>query len=152
MITISITTVHIQIHIHIQYKYTGGLCCSGMNAFINSWLRFMVTRGERHNSYYADPHSQHAAYLMVFKISVSRDLQNLTTCLKCRRPKKPNCHHNSRKLNCLPPWSNLNWLFSKSSNSQDHLFQAWCHPHSSPISCLGVYYDNGDCHILCAWA
>ena len=26
---------------------------------------------------------------------------------------------------------------SKSSNSQDHLFRAWCHPHSSPISCLG---------------
>ena len=27
--------------------------------------------------------------------------------------------------------------FSKSSNCQDHLFQAWRHPHSSPISCLG---------------
>ena len=26
--------------------------------------------------------------------------------------------------------------FSKSSNSQDHLFRLWCHPHSSPISCL----------------
>ena len=38
---------------------------------------------------------------------------------------------------------------SKSSNSQDHLSWAWCHPHSSPISCLSVYYDNGDCHILC---
>ena len=42
--------------------------------------------------------------------------------------------------------------FSKSSNSQDHLFLAWRHPHSNPISCLGVYYNNGDCHILCARA
>ena len=39
--------------------------------------------------------------------------------------------------------------FTKSSNSQDHLFRAWRHPHSSLISCLGGYYDNGDCHILC---
>ena len=42
--------------------------------------------------------------------------------------------------------------FSKSSNSRDHLFRVWRHPHSSPIFCLGVYYDNGDCHILCARA
>ena len=60
-----------------------------------------------------------------------------------------------QKINSLPPWSNLNFStdsFSKSSNSQDHLFQAWRHPHSSSISCLGVYYDHGDCHILCTWA
>ena len=67
------------------------------------------------------------------------------------------------QLSILPPWSNPNWLFSKSSNSQDHLFRVWCHPHSSPIFSLGVYYDNGDCHIfprerktapkwLCTWA
>ena len=32
-----------------------------------------------------------------------------------------------------------NWLFfSKSSNSQDDLFRAWRHLHSSHISCLGV--------------
>ena len=27
--------------------------------------------------------------------------------------------------------------FSKSSNSQDHLFWAWHQPHSNPFSCLG---------------
>ena len=32
--------------------------------------------------------------------------------------------------------------FSKSSNSQEHLFWAWHHPHSSAISCLRVYYDE----------
>ena len=41
---------------------------------------------------------------------------------------------------------------SKSSNSQDHLFRAWRHPHSNPISCLGFIMTNGDCHILCAQA
>ena len=35
-------------------------------------------------------------------------------------------------------------LFKKSSKFSAHLFQAWRHPHS------GVYYDNGECHILCA--
>ena len=29
--------------------------------------------------------------------------------------------------------------FSKSSNSQDHLFRPWHHPHSSPIFCLGGF-------------
>ena len=43
-------------------------------------------------------------------------------------------------------------VFSKSSNFQDHLFWAWCHPHSSPISCLGFIMTNGDCHILSARA
>ena len=38
------------------------------------------------------------------------------------------------------------------SNSQDNLFRAWRHPYYSLISCLGVYYDNGDCHILGARA
>ena len=33
-------------------------------------------------------------------------------------------------------------VLSKSSHSQDHLFWAWCHLHSSPISCLAVYYDK----------
>ena len=117
------------------------------------------------------PYPQRAAYLVVFKISVGRSLQNLTTCLKDRRP---NSMPQWQKFNGLPPWSNLNcrshcpkcnsrlngWhstlclhdpisnlclsgrnstdSFSKYSNSQDHLFRAWCHPHSSPISCLGA--------------
>ena len=52
-------------------------------------------------------------------------------------------------FNCLPlrqttqlsaymaPKSTPNWRFSKSSNSQDHCFQAWCHSHFSLISYLG---------------
>ena len=47
----------------------------------------------------------------------------------------------NRRLNSLPPWSNLNLLFPKSSNSQDHLFWEWRHPLSGLISSLGVYYE-----------
>ena len=43
-------------------------------------------------------------------------------------------------------------VFSKSSYSQEHLFWAWRHPHSSPISCRGFIMSNGDCHILCVRA
>ena len=92
------------------------------------------TRGERHNSYYADPH-QRAAHLVMFKISVGK------------RSEKPNyifqqSKSNSQRPNTQfsPQWSNLNFStdsFSKSSNSPDHLFRAWRHPHSSLISCLG---------------
>ena len=48
-----------------------------------------------------------------------------------------------QELNFLPLWSNLNFnfYFSKSSNSQDHLFRALRQSHSSPIFCLRVYYD-----------
>ena len=44
--------------------------------------------------YYAVPTPK---YLVVFKIFVSRDMQNLTTCL------------NGRKPNSVFQWSNLNW-------------------------------------------
>ena len=35
------------------------------------------TRGERHNSYYANP-TQYAAHLVIIKISIGRDPKNLT--------------------------------------------------------------------------
>ena len=84
--------------------------------------------------------SRCTAHLVIFKISVSRDSKNPTTCLNGR----------DSILFLHGPLSTF--FFSKSSNSQDHLFRGWRHPHSCPISCLGVYYGNGDCYILCAWA
>ena len=63
-------------------------------------------------------------------ISAGRDPKNLTACL------------NGRKLNCPFDGRISTTVFSKSSNSQDHLFWAWRHPHSSPISRPGVYYDK----------
>ena len=72
----------------------------------------MGTRGERHNSYHVN-HPQHAAHLVMFKISVGRDLKKQTT--------------SSTAQIQLSTYS-----FSKSLNSQDHLFRAWRYPHSSP--------------------
>ena len=47
---------------------------------------------------------------------------------------------NGREPNFLPTWPKVNFgtaSFSKSSNSRDHCFQAWCHSHSSIISYQG---------------
>ena len=75
--------------------------------------------------------------LVMSKISVGRDPKNPTTSFNGQNP----------TLNGRIPNSRLNGIistdvFSKSSNSQDHLFRARRHPHSSPIFCLGVYYDK----------
>ena len=48
--------------------------------------------------------SQRAAYLVMFKITIH---------LRRARPEKLNRHRNVRKLNSVPPWSYLNWLFFK---------------------------------------
>ena len=80
---------------------------------------------------------QRAMHLVMSKISVGRNPKNATTSFNGQNP----------TLNGRIPDSCLNGpistdVFSKSLNSQDHLFRAWCHPHSSSISCLGVYYDK----------
>ena len=67
------------------------------------------TRGERHNSYYANP-TQRAEHLVMFKISDCRDPKNPTTSSTAQIQLSTDS-------------------FSKSSNSQDH--------HSNLISCLG---------------
>ena len=125
------------------------------------------TRGERHNTYYADhtiwPH-QRAAHLAKFKISVGRDPKNPTTSsmvkiqisthLRRSGPQKINRRCNGRKLNSSTQWPNPRLLDFNSQfpNDSKNLFLAWRYPHSSPISCLGVYYENDDCHILCTRA
>ena len=69
------------------------------------------------------------AHFVMFKVSIH-------VCRsRCAR-------HNGRKPNSHLQRTNSNYVFLKSSNSQDHLFWACPHPHSSPISCLGVYYDK----------
>ena len=83
-------------------------------------------------------------------ISAGRDPKNLTAVAAVKNSTLClNGRNSTSQLNGPTSTDSL----SKSLNSQDYLFWAWCHPHSSPISCLGVCYDNGDCHILCtrAW-
>ena len=92
---------------------------------------------------------QRAVRLMMFKISVGRDSKNLTAVATV--PPQLYASMAETQLSSSMVQSQLSTdSFSKSSNSQNHLFLAWRHPHSSPISCLGVYYDIGYCHILCA--
>ena len=76
--------------------YSGGLCRFRHERFINFLTSVLGdTRREiQFLLYWAKPQS--AAYLVVFKISVGRDLQNLTTCPNDRRP------------NSMPQRSNLN--------------------------------------------
>ena len=107
------------------------------------------TRGERHNSYYADPINGRRILGCLRSLSVGIR----KTQLHLQRPKS-NSMPQWQKLNFLPPWSNLNFqltLFKilrfsgpslpgmTSSTLQSHFLS-------------GVYYDNGDCHILCARA
>ena len=136
--------------------------------FINSLLTPDLgsrTRGERHNSYYADhtiwPH-QRAVHLVMLKISFGRDPKNLTAaatvenstlCLNCRKlnlhfpSSNLNSQLNVRDLNSLPPWSNINPQLNLFQNPQilPGMTSSTLHPHFLS----GVYYDNGDCHILC---
>ena len=131
---------------------------SGSNAFINFRFRFFDTRRETQflkvyanhvlcRPYYAD----HPNARCILRCLRSLSIEIWKTQQHLQRPKSYSLPQ-WQKLNSLPPWSILNWLFSKFSNPQDHPFRAWRHPHSSTISCLRVYYNNGDCHILCAWA
>ena len=120
----SITTV-------IQYicKTRADSVVSSTNGLLISWLRSMTTRRKRHNSYYANPHP---------------NMRRIQWCLRSLSVEiwKTQLHLSTVKIQLSLSTAKSNRPFSKSSNSQDHLFWAWRHPHSSPISCLGVYYGK----------
>ena len=107
---------------------------SGTNGFINLWLRFFDTRREIQFlkslltilcwTYYAD-HPNARCILWCLRsqfISTGRDPKN-------GKKNSTLCLHGIISI--------LNWLFSKSSNFQDHLFRAWRHPHPSPFPVWG---------------
>ena len=110
---IFITTVHIQTQANTN---TGGLCCSGTNSLLISWLLTSILRHEERDPILTmlTP-SPRAAHLVVFKISFGRDPKNLNHRRNCR---ELNSQLNGRNSTiCLHgPISTPNWLFSKSSN------------------------------------
>ena len=124
---------------------------SGTNGFINFWLRFFDTRREtqfwkvfaNHTmlTIYAD-HHQRAAHLVMFKISIH---------LRWSRPEKL---YTQLYVSIAETQLSASMVQSQLTLFQNPqiLFRAWRHPYSSPISCLGVYYDNGDFQILYACA
>ena len=92
--------------IQILCKTQADSVVSDTNGLLTSCLRSMATRGERHNSYYADhtmltiPNARRILWCLGSQfISAGRDPRN-------RR-------RNGRKLNSMSQWSNLNWLFFK---------------------------------------
>ena len=137
---ILIITVHTQMQVDSVVSGTNSLLIPDFSS---------STRGERHNSYYADPTNVWRIlwFLRSQFISAGQDPNRLTAAAMVE-----NSMPQRQKLNSLPLWSYLNFSTDSFSKSQDHLFQAWHHQHSSPISCVRVYYDNGDRHILCTWA
>ena len=130
------------------------------NGFIN-FLSLVLRHEERDTilqslskSFYANstPNVRHISWFLRSQfISAGRDPKNSTLRLNGRIPTL--CLNGRNSTFCFHgPISTSTDSFSKSSNSPNNLFRAWRHPHSSPISCLGVYYDNGDCDTLCVWA
>ena len=160
---ISITTVYIHMQT-TQYKYTGGLRCSGTNHLLTSEFG-SLTRGERQFLKVFRNHTmlttpQHSAHLVVWT-------QFLNTRVRTQLPSSrvhsqlPTAWLDS---NFTPSWSdpNFNCLplrqtiklsvymvqsqlptasFSKSSNSQDHCFQAWRHLLSSSFPIWGLLWQ-----------
>ena len=98
------------------------------------------TRGERHNSNKADhtvwPHKR-AAHPVMFKTSVGRDPKNTTaSSMIIIQLSTSNSTAGTQLSACIVQCQSWTDSFLKSSNSPDHLFRAWRHPHSSLISCL----------------
>ena len=95
---------------------TDGLCCFRYEQFIH-FLSSVLQ------------HERDKILTMLTMLSNPTNMQHILSCLRSPSVeiRKPNYIFNG-------PNPTLN---SKSSSSQDHLFQAWRHPHSSRISCLG---------------
>ena len=105
----------------------GGRCCFRYERFIN-FLTSVLRHEERETRLILGwPHPQRAAYLVMSKISRPENLTaaatvgNTTLCLNGR---------------------NSTDSFSKSSNSQDHLFRAEVIHTLAAFPVWGVYYDK----------
>ena len=116
---ISITTVK-QIRYVYKYRWTQSFqirTCLLISGFSPWWheKRDTILKSLCW-SYYADPRPNTRHILWCLR-SLSVEIQ------------KTQLHLSTVKIQLV---------FLKSSNSQDHLFQAWHHPHSSLISCLVI--------------
>ena len=104
-------TIHIQIQVDSFVSDTNGL--------FNSWLLSTLTWGD--------------TILKVYANHTMLTHPNARRILSCLRSLLVEIRKTQRHL----PTVEIRLVFTKSSNSQDHHFQAWRHPHSSPISSLG---------------
>ena len=146
------TRIHMltQIQANTNTGETGGLRCSDTNAFINFWLQFFDTRRE-------------TILTMLAILSDSTNALRITWCLRAlsveiRKPQlrlqRPNLNFNSmagtRLSACMVQCQPLT-LFQNPqilSPSIMGMTSSTLQPHFRS----GVYYNNGDCHILCTRA
>ena len=151
-------TVHIQIQIQNTYAETqvntntGGNrhCCSGTNGFINFGLWFFNMRRESILTMLTIPNVQ---CILWCRRSVSRDLKNPTTSSMVKIQLSTLCHNGRNSTLCLHgPMSTFNWLFFNILKFSEPSLPGMTSSALQPHFCLGVYYDNGDCHILSARA
>ena len=109
MLTI-IQMISIQRYIHTKYSNTqAGSVVSGTNDLLTSGFG-SSTRGERHNSYYAGhsiwPHN--ALRILRCLRSLPVEIWKTPTTYLNGRELSSHCT-NGRELNCLLPWSNINF-------------------------------------------
>ena len=147
-IMMSITTVIQYIH---KYKTQADSVVSDTNGFINSWLGFMATRGEIHNSYNADHTTpnppQRAAHLVMFKISIGRDPKTPTTSFNGQNPTLASMVHSQLILFKILKFSGPSLLSMMSSTLQLHflsgglLWQWWLsYPLRASVICIKWLY------------
>ena len=140
---------------HLCKQWDNGLFCSGTNAFINFWLRFFDTRRETQFlicwPYYLTPQT-HSGSCDVYDLcrlrsaKLQRHASTIENSILCPNGRDSIvCLHGPISISQLP------W-FLKSTNSQpiSSGHEVIHTPALFPI--WGVYYGNGDCHILCARA
>ena len=134
----------------IQYtgRHTGELCVLQVRTNLLTSEFSSSTRGERHNSYNADPTiwpHKCVAHPVMFKISVGRDPNNSTVCHNGRNPNYSTLWQRTQfsapmaetqlsacMVQCRPS-TDLTFKILKFSA---HLFWASRHLHTSPLSCL----------------
>ena len=137
-------TSHIQIHIQIQYIYK-----HSRTVLLQVRTRLLIPdfgpwrHEERDTTLTLLTPPLRAAHLVVFKISVGRDLKNLTTSF------------NGRRSNSLlnGPISLTKYKLSVCQNPQNLRTISSGHDviHTlAPLPVCGFIMTNGDSHILCA--
>ena len=145
------SSVHIQIQIQNTYANRQTLFF-GYERFISFWLLFFDTRRETQYLLcwpsYADP-TPNVRYISWCLRFLSVEIRKTQLHLQWS---KSIFQLFGRELNYLPAWSNVNfhWLFFQNpqilrtiSSGNDVINTP------APFS-VWSFYDNGDCHILCA--
>ena len=108
------------------YTNTGGLCRFGCEQ-VYSFLALLLSKTRRERQFLK-------AYAKHTMLTPPPNARRIFWCLWYLPVE-------IWKTQSYPSTAENSSTLSISSNSQDHLFWAWYHPHSSPVSCLKVYYD-----------